>query len=182
MQIQGIPPPCRDIQKNCDATGPVAAETYSPAELIAANAVSSETARDLAERVCSTTIGSNASGRQVCCPDTGLTGEPISLYDISGTKLYYRFSGSNGSGGCAVFIKANKLLGAPIFSIRSGPDCLDNLTQRTAAAKLAVLADHPGYRIPVALAVVYRENGEGIRFTLVNTETNTSIKPVLDLC
>lgn len=180
MQIQGIPPPCRDIQKNCDTRGPVAAETYSPTELIDVNTVSAETALWQAERACTGTIGSNISGSRVCCPDTGLKGEPIALYDISGTKLYYRFSSGNGS--CSILVRANKLLGTPPVSFRSCPDCLDNLSRRKMTAEKTVQSAHPAYRILSSRVVLYREGREGIRFTLVKTETDTTIQPVLDLC
>jgi hypothetical protein len=48
MMIQGIAPPCEDIQKNCNVVGPVPAETYTQAALIGANTVPAKTAEDIA--------------------------------------------------------------------------------------------------------------------------------------
>ncbi|MFA6331393.1 MAG: hypothetical protein WCX22_00435 [Methanoregula sp.] len=182
MQIQGIAPPCGDIQRNCDVPGPVPAETYTQAELIAVNTVPVEVARHLAQIALADLTGGNTSGKNDRCVNATVTGDLITIYDINGMKLYYRFSVGNGKAGCPIFVKANKLLGTPLFVIRSDPDILDNLTQQTLTAEKTVQVDHQDYRIVSSRLVFYNNTHEGIQFVMVNPETNENVQPVLDLC
>ncbi|MDD4483338.1 MAG: hypothetical protein PHD55_03085 [Methanoregula sp.] len=181
MAIQGIAPPCRDIQKNCDVVGPIPAGTYTRTELIGANMVPVETARQLARIACTGGNKTGISGSQNIYLNASFN-EPVTVYDISGTRLYYRFSAGNETGNCTIFVKANKLLGSPLFLVRSDPDCMDDIGLQTATADKTVLADHPGYRIESSLPIFYRDDHEGIQYLLVNPETNARVTSVLDLC
>jgi hypothetical protein len=180
MQIQGIAPPCEDIQRNCDVPGPVPAETYTQAELIGANTVPAKTAEQIAKIASAGACSSNVSGGEY--QDVSLTSEPVTFYDVNGMKLYYRFSAGIGNGTCIIFVKANKLLGSPLFVVRSDPDCIISLEPQSATAEKTVLADYPGFRVVSYQVVFYRDNHEGIQYVMVNQVTGAHVQPVLDLC
>jgi hypothetical protein len=180
MQIQGIAPPCRDIQKNCDVPGPVAGETYTQTELIEVNRVSVETARQQAWIALAGFARENTSGHYDPCGNATITGDPVVIYDINGMKQYYRFSAGNGNTCYSILVKANKLLGVPLFVIQSG-DILDNMAPQIAIAEKRAQADHPEYRVVLSRVVFYRDFQEGIQVVMENPATKAGIQPVIDL-
>jgi hypothetical protein len=109
-----------------------------------------------------------------------IAGEPLSIYDINGSLLFYDFDVYNGKAMLGTIrAAATRLLGSPVISYRLGPRKWDEAAaykKITAAAR----KNYGGYKITTTLLVCYSYPKIGLLVTL-QSANNQPLRVIFDI-